>query len=186
MFYDLANSNAKLGNYSFVNVQGNSSSTLNYDSNENAYVLSGTGCCFSGFKIDSLDNDFNDVKIEVECKLTHTSVYNQAVLGIKDLSMSNQFDFCRLLGSEFQGNTPASVSTIYTHNTSFSQDGWFKLVLTKIGNSLTYELYKENTRLGIGSFTSTTLSNICYFFAVQTEMGTEFKTFYRKIKVKLL
>ena len=167
------------------NRAGNSNVSLVFDTDH--YTMSGSGGTFSGITFTEL-NDMDNVEISFDVKLTQTSAFNQMFMIISpDLNSSNQNNFngFRMRGDRLlQKNTPTTESTIYTHNTSYT-DQYYHFVFKRQGTSLIIELYDENSvLLTSGNLVSSLdLTHIYYTLWTQTERGVDYKIFLKNLKI---
>ena len=163
LFYDECNSATGLSQYgSSVLVRGSDAAiTMTYNTNENAYQLSGTGNWHAMIPIPAL-NDEDNYKISANFKgqnihynavgffldnRNDTTSYGQAF----DLSIYDK----RILGRQYRVSSDGSESNSSTVS-SLSASNYYKLEMTVNGSALSAKLYDSGgTEL---TSTSTTLS----------------------------
>ena len=167
LFYDDCSSSSRLSEYgSSVSLTNNRTSTLTYDSTENAYLFerSTSGDCFTGFALPLPQTD--NIKISLKVKLRNTSAYCQ--MGLWEQSSSSTYELIRLRGDRiadaFKNDSNSSIVS-YTNVANFTT-AYYTLEISYTGSTRIINIYdNDGNLLKTGTFTSQTYTNPTIYLA---------------------
>ena len=193
IFEDACSSATGLSNYgSSVVVRGtNASATIEYDSTENAYKISGTGNYFAGIPIDPL-KDVDNFKLTAEMKCATNSGDCQIGFYTRDYTdTTKQAYSTHLLGDaryRWFYVTPSAngsyqaISTSSAHYSSYTKMEWIVE-----GTSIQMNIYDSNDTVAYTiTKDTTTYSKHEFGFWIDTEKGTSYACYVRNIKAESL
>ena len=148
LFYDDCSSSSRLSEYgSSVSLTGSKSSTLTYDTSNNAYYFnrSTNGDYFTGFKLPITATD--NVKITLKTKLSGTSAYCQ--FGIWMSESSSKFEFIRIRGDKvLDGFKNATYPSVFSEaNVATFNDDYYYLEISYQGDTRVINVYNSNSQL---------------------------------------
>lgn len=149
MFYDACNSSSGLSNYgNSVLIRGsNAVASLEYDTAENCYALSGVGNYHAMIPIPSLDDE-DDYYIEMEIKAESTRfrilgfyLDNRSDTTSYGMDMALSVYDKHIHSRQYRVSSDGTEANSSTSNT-ITANTWFKLRMTVNGPSLTGTLYQ--------------------------------------------
>ena len=178
MFYDPCTSSSGLSNYAASEcVRGsNATMTMEYDSNENAYKVSGSGNYHAMKKINALNGEDN-YKISLEVK-TQNIQYNNIGLFLDNSANTTSYGLCFSVTSNShqlfcRQYRLSSDGTYYTvTNNSIVGNTWYRLEFTVNGSSLNGKLYDMNDNLLASKDVTLSVSNKCMGVFMFCEAGS--------------
>ena len=184
LFEDACNSASGLSNYgSGIAIRGSGSSmSMEYDSNQNAYKIYGSGNYYSMIPIPIL-NDEDEYVISADVKGQSVSA-NAVGLCIDNRNDTTSYSYAvwleslsKVVGKQFSLNSDGAVNQ-HT-GLSLSANNWYRMELTVDGSSLTGKLYDGDTVLATDS-TTLTVENRQVGIFLLTQNGTTNSTCYVK------
>ena len=200
LFEDACSSSSGLSNYGNSEcVRGSTASmTMEYDSNENAYKVYGSGNYHAYKPITALAGK-NEYTISMECK-GKAIRYNMIGFFLDNSSDTTSYGLCFGLdiGKANDGTNQSLYSRAYNKNSDgtgyltnlqgnpLSADTWYKLTFTVDGGTLTGALYDGTTKLAEKEV-SLSVSNKSMGIFLMCETGTTNSACYiRNIKAESL
>ena len=169
----------KTSDYSqLIRVNG-SSQTMNLTfSNENGYLVSGSGGdYFCGIAIPSIQGS-DAIKISLDVKLNGSSAYNQCMIGITDSNLPNSnYDIIRIRGDKQFDYLHNSGNEVWKQqNVSTFVNNWIRIELTKNDTELTGKIYDSlGTELSSTTQTANTYNNPFFFIGINTRNTSDTK-----------
>ena len=193
IFEDACSSATGLTNYgTSVVVRGtNASATIEYDSTENAYKISGTGNYFAGIPIDPL-KDVDNFKITAEMKCSQNSGDCQIGFYTRDYTdTTKQAYSTHLLGDaryRWFYVTPSANGSYQAINTSSAHySSYTKMEWIVEGTSIKMNIYDSNDDVAYTITKDTvTYDKHEFGFWIDTERGTSYACYVKNIKAESL
>lgn len=167
LFYDDCSSSSRLSEYgNSISLIGNRTSTLTYDSTEDAYLFerSTSADNFTGFALPLTQTD--NIKISLKVKLRNTSAYCQ--MGLWKQSSSSTYEMIRLRGDKiidaFKNNSNSSIVS-YSNIANFTT-AYYTLEVNYTGSTRIMNIYDSNGDLvNSSTFTSQSYTNPTIYLA---------------------
>ena len=178
MFYDPCTSSSGLSNYGASEcVRGSTATmTMEYDSTENAYKVSGSGNYHAMKKINALTGQDN-YKVSLEVK-TQNKQYNNIGFFLDNSADTTSYGLCfsvtgyshQLYSRQYKLSSDGTTYTV--SNNSIVANTWYKLEFTVNGSSLTGKVYDMNDNLIASKDVSMSVSNKCMGIFMYCEAGS--------------
>ena len=178
LFYDSCTSSSGLSNYAASECVRGSNATMNmeYDSNENAYKLSGSGNYHAMKKINALNGEDN-YKVSLEVK-TQNIKFNNIGLFLDNSADTTSYGLCfsvtgyshQLYCRQYKLSSDGTTYTV-TDN-SIVANTWYRLEFTVNGSSLNGKLYDMNDNLLASKDVTLSVSNKCMGVFMYCEAGS--------------
>ena len=196
LFYDECNNANNLSKYnSSIHIQGTQgTSTISYDTTNNAYKILGSGNYLTGHMIPALDGKTN-YKITAEFKVTNNNVMARTGFAVHNKNGTNSTynDVYQVMGYSRVDYTAYSASGSYdgvtTLTSSASTNKWTKLVLTipSTGNSYNIKVYNSNgTQLSSNNITGKVSANSNIQVGLFYQSDNQYPAYVRNIKAERL
>lgn len=193
LFEDKSDSASGLSNYgSSVLIRGtDASATIEYNSTENAYKISGTGNYFAGIPIDPL-KDVDNFKLTAEMKCATNSGDCQIGFYTRDYTdTTKQAYSTHLLGDaryRWFYVTPSANGSYQAVNTSSAHySSYTKMEWIVEGTSIKMNIYDSNDDVAYTITKDTaTYDKHEFGFWIDTERGTSYACYVKNIKAESL
>lgn len=194
LFYDTCDSASGLSNYgtSIQSYKTGGSSTITYNSTENAYQITGSGGMHTLIPINPL-TDEDDYKISFQAKHMTGSAYSQPSLYVYDKTITSlptcygmRFRGDKIINAQKFGDNVDTNSYSKTITDTLATD-YFTITFTKSGTHLSFKVENPNgDKIYHEVYNSESLNANACAFGMWTERGISYGYYVKNITVERL